>query len=61
LPGASFDATKNVEVLSDTTKTKIAVGVAQAGKPTYDAVQSQWDDAGNWSEPESEDEEMDVS
>ena len=34
----------------------------EAGAPTYHAVQSlQWDNAGNFSEPESEDEEMDVA
>ena len=33
----------------------------EAGDPTYHAVQSLWDDAGNFSEPESEDEEMEVA
>ena len=33
----------------------------EAGAPTYHAVQSLWDDAGNLSEPESEDEEMEVA
>ena len=33
----------------------------EAGDPTYHAVQSLWDDAGNFSEPGSEDEEMEVA
>ena len=34
----------------------------EAGDPTYHDVKSlQWDNAGNFSEPESEDEEMDVA
>jgi hypothetical protein len=33
----------------------------EAGDPTYHAVQSLWDDAGNFSEPESGDEEMEVA
>ena len=33
----------------------------EAGDPTYHAVQSLWDDAGNFSEPESENEEMEVA
>jgi hypothetical protein len=33
----------------------------EAGDPTYHAVQSLWDDAGNFSEPDSEDEEMEVA
>ena len=33
----------------------------EAGDPTYHAVQSLWDDAGNFSEPESEEEEMEVA
>ena len=33
----------------------------EAGDPTYHAVKSLWDDAGNFSEPESEDDEMEVA
>ena len=32
----------------------------EAGVPMYHAVQNLWDDAGNFSEPESEEEEMEV-
>ena len=37
------------------------LAVLGSGRPTYHAVQSLWDGAGNFSEPESEDEEMDVA
>ena len=70
-PGPYKNCTKNVMVTTALYQPDLCKGLCnhhlmvlqslEAGDPTYHAVQSLWDDAGNFSEPESEDEEMEVA